>query len=122
LIRWDEFPVPRAIKRLGLFGLSALGKSHSPGYELLWRASAGLPVFWGGADAFSQHAQLDVLSPRLYRQFRGETSWQVIRPIHERFMQSAWEKTPVKWMTYLDLNLRLPELLLMRLDKMGMGA
>lgn len=25
-------------------------------------------------------------------------------------------------MTYLDLNLRLPELLLMRLDKMGMGA
>ena len=37
-------------------------------------------------------------------------------------MQKAWEKTPVKWMTYLDLNLRLPELLLMRLDKMGMGA
>ncbi len=37
-------------------------------------------------------------------------------------MQNAWEKTPVKWMTYLDLNLRLPELLLMRLDKMGMGA
>ena len=34
----------------------------------------------------------------------------------------AWEKTPVKWMTYVDLNLRLPELLLMRLDKMGMGA
>jgi asparagine synthase (glutamine-hydrolysing) len=37
-------------------------------------------------------------------------------------MQKAWERTPVKWMTYLDLNLRLPELLLMRLDKMGMGA
>ena len=91
-------------------------------YELLWRASAGLPVFWGGADAFSQRAKLDVLSPRLRRRFRNETSWQAIRPIHERFMQKAWEKTPVKWMTYLDLNLRLPELLLMRLDKMGMGA
>jgi asparagine synthase (glutamine-hydrolysing) len=37
-------------------------------------------------------------------------------------MEKAWEKTPVKWMTYVDLNLRLPELLLMRLDKMGMGA
>jgi asparagine synthase (glutamine-hydrolysing) len=37
-------------------------------------------------------------------------------------VQNAWEETPVKWMTYLDLNLRLPELLLMRLDKMGMGA
>jgi asparagine synthase (glutamine-hydrolysing) len=37
-------------------------------------------------------------------------------------MEKAWETTPVKWMTYLDLNMRLPELLLMRLDKMGMGA
>lgn len=37
-------------------------------------------------------------------------------------MENAWETTPVKWMTYLDLNLRLPELLLMRLDKMGMGV
>jgi asparagine synthase (glutamine-hydrolysing) len=122
LIRWNGYPVPRAAKKLGLLGISALGKSHSLAYELLWRASAGLPVFWGGAHALSHRAKLDVVSPRLRRRFRSETSWQAIRPIHERFMQNAWEKTPVKWMTYLDLNLRLPELLLMRLDKMGMGA
>ena len=122
LIRWNRYPMPPATRKLGLLALSILGKSHGPGYELLSRASAGLPVFWGGADAFSQRAKLDVLSPRLRRRFRNETSWQAIRPIHERFMRHAWEKTPVKWMTYLDLNLRLPELLLMRLDKMGMGA
>jgi asparagine synthase (glutamine-hydrolysing) len=118
----DEYPVPRLVKRLGLLGLSALGKSHSPAYELLWRATAGFPVFWGGVYAFSQRAKLDLLSSRLRHRFRNQTSWSAIRPIHERFMQKAWEKTPVKWMTYLDLNLRLPELLLMRLDKMGMGA
>jgi asparagine synthase (glutamine-hydrolysing) len=122
LIRWNSYPVPRAARRLGLVALSALGKSKSPSYELLRRASAGLPVFWGGVDAFSQRAKLDVLSPRLRSRFRNRTSWEAIRPIHERFMQKAWEKTPVKWMTYVDLNLRLPELLLMRLDKMGMGA
>jgi asparagine synthase (glutamine-hydrolysing) len=122
LIRWNGYPVPRAAKRAGLLGLSALGKSHSPAYELLWRASAGFPVFWGGVHAFSQRAKLDLLSARLRRRFRNETSWHAIKPIHERFMHKAWEKTPVKWMTYLDLNLRLPELLLMRLDKMGMGA
>jgi len=72
--------------------------------------------------AFSERAKLDLLSPRLRRRFQKETSWEAIRPIHERFTQKAWERTPVKWMTYLDLNLRLPELLLMRLDKMGMGA
>ena len=122
LTRWDGYPIPRAVKRLGLAGLSAMGKSHSAAYELLWRSSAGLPLFWGGVHAFSQHEKLALLSPRLRRRFQGETSWQAIRPIHERFLEKAWEKTPVKWMTYLDLNLRLPELLLMRLDKMGMGA
>jgi asparagine synthase (glutamine-hydrolysing) len=122
LVRWDGYPVPGAVKSLGLFGLGALGKSHSAAYELLWRARAGFPLFWGGVHAFSQRAKLDLLSPRLRQCFRGETSWQAIRPIHERFMQRAWERTPVKWMTYLDLNARLPELLLMRLDKMGMGV
>ncbi|MFO1021011.1 MAG: asparagine synthase C-terminal domain-containing protein [Planctomycetales bacterium] len=32
------------------------------------------------------------------------------------------ETSSLNWMTYLDLNLRLPELLLMRVDKMSMGA
>ncbi|MGA3224273.1 MAG: asparagine synthase (glutamine-hydrolyzing) [Acidobacteriaceae bacterium] len=122
LVRWNGYPVPHAARRVGLLGLSVLGKSRGSAYELLWRANLGLPVFWGGSDAFSQRAKLDVLSPRLRRRFRNESSWQAIRPIHERFTQHAWEQTPVKWMTYLDLNLRLPELLLMRLDKMGMGA
>jgi asparagine synthase (glutamine-hydrolysing) len=122
LIRWNGYPVPRAVKKLGLLALSAVGKSHSPAYELLRRASVGLPVFWGGVDAFSQRAKLEVLSPRLRMRFGNQTSWQAIRPIHERFMEKAWERTPVKWMTYVDLNLRLPELLLMRLDKMGMGV
>jgi asparagine synthase (glutamine-hydrolysing) len=122
VVRWNAYPVPRAAKKLGLLALSTIGKSHSPAYELLWRASAGFPVFWGGVDAFSQRAKLDILSPRLRRRFKSQNSWAAISPIHERFAQKAWEKTPVKWMTYLDLNLRLPELLLMRLDKMGMGA
>jgi asparagine synthase (glutamine-hydrolysing) len=122
LIRWNEYPVPNAVRKMGLLALTMLGKSRGPAYELLWRASTRLPVFWGGAYAFTQRGKLDALSPRLRSRFRGESSWQAIRPMHERFMQNAWEKTPVKWMTYLDLNLRLPELLLMRLDKMGMGA
>jgi asparagine synthase (glutamine-hydrolysing) len=122
LIRCNMLPVPNAARRLGLLALGALGKSRRPSWEFLSRASEGHPIFWGGAYAFTQRAKLDVLSPRLRLRFQKETGWEVIRPIHERFMQSAWQKTPVKWMSYLDLNFRLPELLLMRLDKMGMGA
>ena len=122
LVRWNAYPVPRAAKRLGLHAMTVLGHSRSMPYEFLRRASGGQPIFWSGAEAFSHRAKLDLLSPRLRRERSGDSSWDVIRPIHQRFMEKAWEKTPVKWMTYVDLNLRLPELLLMRLDKMGMGA
>jgi asparagine synthase (glutamine-hydrolysing) len=122
LIRWNQYPVPPAAKKCGLFALAALGRSDGLAYEFLRRASVGVPIFWSGAEAFSQHEKIAVLSPRLRRRFSNQTSWDAIRPLHERFIEKAWEKTPVKWMTYVDLNFRLPELLLMRLDKMGMGA
>jgi asparagine synthase (glutamine-hydrolysing) len=122
LIRWNQLPVPPTAKKLGLLAMRTLGKSHGSAYEFLRRASVDVPIFWSGAEAFSQSAKLDVLSPRLRHRFANQTSWEAIRPVHERFVEKTWEKTPVKWMTYVDLNLRLPELLLMRLDKMGMGA
>ncbi|MGA9983494.1 MAG: asparagine synthase (glutamine-hydrolyzing) [Acidobacteriaceae bacterium] len=122
LVRWNSLPVPNASRRLGLAVLDLLGKSRSMHYEMLRRAAEGIPLFWSGYEAFSPRAKLEVLSPRLRRRFQGASSWDAIRPTHERFMEKCWETTPVKWMTYADLNLRLPELLLMRLDKMGMGA
>lgn len=122
LIRWNSNLIPRAAKKTGLTGMRLLGKSGGMPYEMLRRAASGLPLFWSGFEAFSECGKLDVLSPRLRHHFRGESSWEAIRPTHERFQQKAWEKTPVKWMTYADLNLRLPELLLMRVDKMGMGV
>jgi asparagine synthase (glutamine-hydrolysing) len=119
--RWNAY-APGALRKLGLLGLRAAGKSRSSEYELLWRAAEGYPLFWGGAYAFTGEARRALLSPRLRRQYDKQTSWDVLQPIHERFQKHAWETGPVKWMSYLDLNLRLPELLLMRLDKMGMGA
>ena len=37
-------------------------------------------------------------------------------------MEKAWEKSHLNWMSYADLNHRLPELLLMWVDKMSMGV
>src|SRR5439155_3066359 len=86
------------------------------------RGAARLPVFWGGAEAFMEAAQKRLLSPRLRRELDGLTSWDVLAPIREQFEAAAWEPSHVNWMTYLDLRLRLPELLLMRIDKMSMGV
>jgi asparagine synthase (glutamine-hydrolysing) len=118
----DDMPVPRSLKRLGLSGLKALGKEESWPYEMLRRGAEGKPVFWGGAEAFTESRKKRILSPRLKKRFGQLTSWDALSPTHERFASKAWEKSHLNWMSYLDLNLRLPELLLMRVDKMSMGV
>jgi asparagine synthase (glutamine-hydrolysing) len=122
LERWNRWPIPQLVKRLGLAGMRGVGLASSMNYERLRRGTEGLPVFWGGAEAFTEFEKQRLLSPRLKKQMKGLTSWEALRPIRERFLARAWEPSPLQWMTYLDLNLRLPELLLMRVDKMAMGA
>jgi asparagine synthase (glutamine-hydrolysing) len=118
----DDLPVPNFLKRQALVGMKALGKSGTHSYEALRRSTLDQPVFWGGADAFTERQKVRLLSPRLRQRFEGYSSWEAIKPIHDRFRQNAWETSNLNWMSYLDLNLRLPELLLMRVDKMTMGV
>ena len=118
----DDLPLPRLLKRLALAGLRILGQDQTLPYELLRRGAEGQPIFWGGAEAFTEAQKRRLLSPRLREQFTRLTSWNVLKPIRRRFEEKSWEKSHLNWMTYLDLNLRLPELLLMRIDKMSMGV
>ena len=118
----DRLPVPSVIKRLGLGALAAAGKDQTVHYEWLRRGANGNPVFWGGEEAYTHVQKLRLLHPDLRKRFRGLTSWDAISPIRERFLANAWDKSDLHWMSYLDLNLRLPELLLMRVDKMSMGV
>ena len=118
----NRWPVPKVVKRLGLGLLRAIGHGRRTYTEFLRRGSVGQPVFWGGAEAFTEAEKQALLSPRLRKKFAGRTSWEALAPIHERFRTKAWDTDPLAWMTYLDLNLRLPELLLMRVDKMSMGV
>ena len=118
----NSVPVPNTIKKMGLAGIRAMGKQTNARYEWLRRASEGQPIFWGGAEAFSESQKQRLLSPRLRKKFANLTSWDALKPIHDRFKAKAWDTSPLSWMSYLDLNLRLPELLLMRVDKMSMGV
>lgn len=118
----DAWPVPSSLKKVGLAGLRLLGKEQSLYYEWLRRGANDLPVFWGGAEAFTEAQKKNIISPRLKKRFQNFSSWEALKPIHDRFREKAWEQKPLQWMSYLDLNLRLPELLLMRVDKMSMGV
>lgn len=119
---WLDNPFIQALHPLGMLGLRFARKEYSLYAEWLQRSKQNQPIFWGGAEAFTEYDKRRLLSPRLRNQLKGLTSWQVIQPIHQRFETQAWEKSALNWMSYVDLNLRLPELLLMRVDKMSMGV
>lgn len=122
LQRYDALPTSRWAKRLGLRVLELLGRGNAGYYELLRRSVSGLPIFWGGAEAFTHVRKARLLSAGLRSRLRATSSWDVIAEYRARFERGAWELTAGKWMTFLDLSFRLPELLLMRVDKMTMGA
>lgn len=122
----DVIPVPAFLKAAIVWILGLVGKDHTQIHNWLWRSQRGLPIFWGGAEAFAHGEKMRLLSPRLRKEFKGRSSWEVIEPIRRRWDAKIGEKkrerSLLSWMTYLDLNLRLPELLLMRVDKMCMGV
>jgi asparagine synthase (glutamine-hydrolysing) len=102
--------------------LAAAGQRGSWPWERLRRAATGVPVFWSGAEAFTELEKRRLLSRRLRERMKGRTSWDSLVGIHRRFRETAWDQSDLNWMIYSDLHLRLPELLLMRVDKMSMGA
>jgi asparagine synthase (glutamine-hydrolysing) len=117
----SSLPIPIFLRRTCLGVLSVLGLNKDWRFEYLRRSRFELPVFWG-AESFTQTQKEALLSPRMKEQFAGRTSWEALLPIRQRFEEKAKDKHPLNWMTYLDLNFRLPELLLMRVDKMSMGV
>ena len=122
LQRWNDLPVPTFAKEVALAALRGSGKSATREWELLRRGADGLPIFWSGAEGFTHEEKRRLLSPRLRQDLEGMTSWDAVRPIRARFEAGAWQQSHLNWMSYADLNLRLPELLLMRIDKMSMGV
>ena len=113
-----------SLKRAGV-GARAAGSARDDGARSSFSAAAaaGQPIFWSGAEAFTQAQKERLLSPRLRRDARrphvvgGDRA--DARALARR---GRWEPSHLNWMSYVDLNLRLPELLLMRVDKMSMGV
>lgn len=120
LINW--LPVPRFIRRIVIKILDSFGLAKNWRAEYLRRDASGLPIFWGGSSSFTDAGKQVIFSKRIQKKFKECSSWDAIAHIRDRFEQKCNNKDPLKWMTYLDLNSRLPDLLLMRIDKMSMGV
>jgi len=113
---------PFWLKKIIYFLLKNTKYRDSAKVEFLRRNLLGQPAFWSGAEYPSDSATKKLLSKRLRNKFKNYTSWDAIKPYYDNFKNKAADKSYLNWMSYIDLKFRLPELLLMRVDKMSMGA
>ena len=119
---WEPFQhVPAPLRRvaarsaLGLASRAGRGQFHA---QYVADAAAGRQPFWGGAIAWQGDMKERVLS----NGHQHPDSYALI----ERLWSQAEHERPgadiLQKMTYLELKLRLAELLLMRVDKMTMAT
>jgi asparagine synthase (glutamine-hydrolysing) len=92
------------------------------GSELIRRLGANESLFQGGTMVFDETMKAKVLSPAMREQYNGLSSYDVVRQYQETIAAARPDMDYSARMTYLELKLRLPELLLMRVDKITMAT
>ena len=90
--------------------------------ELVRRMGAGEELFWGGAIVFDEDFKRKALSAGLRDRSNGMSSYDAVRTYLRHVAEQRPNSDFATRMTYLELKLRLPELLLMRVDKMTMAS
>lgn len=118
----NQLPIPKIFKRIVKAIMKKFNLESSVYYEYLQRALSNQPIFWSGSEAFTDIQKKKILSDRLIKKYDNVTSFSVIEPYWRNYKNKGNERDFINWMGYMDLNLRLPELLLMRVDKMSMGV
>ncbi len=90
--------------------------------ELVRRLGANESLFWGGAVVFDETMKPAVLSPEMRARYNGLSTYNIVREYQETIAAARPDSDYAARMTYLELKLRLPELLLMRVDKITMAT
>src|SRR6266511_6302821 len=90
--------------------------------ELVRRLGAGESLFWGGAIVFDEEFKRRALSHQESTRVDGLSSYDAVVKHLNHIAQLRPDSDFAARMTYLELKLRLPELLLMRVDKMTMAT
>jgi asparagine synthase (glutamine-hydrolysing) len=111
----------RALSSLSRPALEATGRKRAA-IELIRRLGADEPLFWGGVVVYDETFKPRVLSQSLRERMNGLSSLHVVEPYLKRIEQERPQSDFLARMTYLELKLRLPELLLMRVDKITMAT
>ncbi|NMB92448.1 MAG: asparagine synthase, partial [Parcubacteria group bacterium] len=124
--RW-AIHLPKFLKAIPYFIISKLTPQNFAVLpkEFLSRWINKKPLFFGGANAFSAYDKQFLLTKSFQKQIPFDASDKIVEKIYSdlslRAPASRGEAISLDFLQkllYLDLTLRLPELLLMRVDKM----
>src|SRR5436190_1984022 len=111
----------RAVSTVSRPALEATGRKRMA-IELLRRLGADEPLFWGGVVVYDEAFKPKVLSAQMRQRMNGLSSLHVVESYLKHIERERPESDFLSRMTYLELKLRLPELLLMRVDKITMAT
>lgn len=96
---------------------------YQPALEYSRRASMGEEIFWGGLMCFPEDYKQHMFSSEfLTRNKNANTYKDILAPIYKKLEAEFPDADQQQKMSYVELQLRLPEHLLMRVDKMSMAS
>jgi len=112
--------LPAGLKRLAAAAVKPVTSANRTAAELRRRFGADEPLFWGAAIGFDEELKQKVLSRTAAVDLNGHRTLDVVNGYLAEFDRKG-DGDFLSEMIYLELKLRLPELLLMRVDKVTMA-
>jgi asparagine synthase (glutamine-hydrolysing) len=120
LPRWHRLMrMPRIVRELAL-GAARISGAPAGRIDLLRRAARGEPLYWGLDVVFWETEKERLLEPGARAQM-GESPAAIIRGYVDELEAAHADADGLQLMSYTELRNRLPELLLMRVDKISMA-
>jgi asparagine synthase (glutamine-hydrolysing) len=114
---WKKFQrYPTAVRQMAYLIYPFIDSTKK---DFLGRAIKNIEFFWGGAIAFGESEKRRMIK------FKVNSDWNsalIVKDYLDRISALKPQSDYLERMIYLELKIRLPELLLMRLDKMGMAT
>jgi asparagine synthase (glutamine-hydrolysing) len=114
---WKEW-IPKPLRKLGFLASSPVIK-HPLMREYLRRYSSGEEFFWGGAMAYTETHKAKLFSnysTEEHSSYKFASKWH--NEINSRYPDTEY----MRRMMYLEFRQRLPQMLLMRVDKVSMAT
>jgi asparagine synthase (glutamine-hydrolysing) len=118
--RWDRLRrLPRPVREV-VYQVSRLGGSADGRVDLLRRAARNEPLYWG-LDVVFWDTEKRRLFDRNYQAQTAHGAAATIQRYYDALRQARPKADLLQQMSFVELNNRLPELLLMRVDKLSMA-